>query len=358
MNNKYKKIIVLLIISILFIPSIVFADFESVNIEVTCDGIFTPEALDLVRTLLNMIRIIAPILLIVLIAVDFAMAVISQDRDMLAKASSKVIKRCLATLGVIFTPTLIIALSKISYVDLILGSDPLCSNATGTKAKATVRVAETKKRPEITMHHGIMHETHSGSFGGIGGGSDYTFGPGNDSKRSVKTVTINGRTYDMYNQGYLEDISYQSGNLALYGCGPIAFATAVSGFDSSIGAYDAAKLVRSRSFSGIMGALDKVGVGYDGPYFYNSNDRDEGKVAEMASLVRGHLSKGKPVIALVTGGNNGENKYATNNHFITLLGETQNGEVIISNCSTEMGDLEEIIRYYLKGGRKGFLLVG
>ena len=78
----------------------------------------------------------------------------------------------------------------------------------------------------------------------------------------------------------------------------------------------------------------------------------------MASLVREHLSKGKPVIALVTGGNNGENKYATNNHFITLLGETPDGKVIISNCNTEMGDLEEIIRYYLKGGRKGFLLVG
>ena len=35
-----------------------------------------------------------------------------------------------------------------------------------------------------------------------------------------------------------------------------------------------------------------------------------------------------------------------------------NGEVIISNCGTERGDLEEIIRYYLKGGKKGFLLVG
>ena len=243
MNKKYKKIIILLMISIFFVPSIVLADFESVNIEVTCDGIFTPEALELIRTLLNMIRILAPILLIVLIAVDFASAIMSQDRDMLAKASSKVVKRALAALGIIFTPTLIIALSKISYVDLILGSDPLCSNATGTKAKATVRVAESKKRPEITMQNGIMHGSYGSSFGG---GSGYSFGPGNDSKRSVKTVTINGRTYDMYNQGYLEDISYQSGNLAIYGCGPIAFATAVSGFDSSIGAYEAAELVRSR----------------------------------------------------------------------------------------------------------------
>ena len=162
----------------------------------------------------------------------------------------------------------------------------------------------------------------------------------------------------MYNQTYLSDISYQGGNLAKYGCAPIAFATAVSGFNNTIGAYEAAEMVTSRSFSGIERALDSVGVSYDGPYYYNSNDRDEERVQEMAKLVREHLEQGKPVIALVTGGNNGETKYAMNNHFITLLGETNDGEVIISNCGTERGDLEEIIRYYLAGGRKGFLLVG
>lgn len=358
MNRKFRLIILTAIFA--FFPIIVNAEelFDSTEIEVTCDGIFTPEALEIIRTALSWFRILAPIALIILVAVDFANAVISQDKDLLAKATSKVVKRALATLGVIFTPTMIIALSKIAYVDSILSSDPLCTNATGTKAKASVRVAETKKEVNYVWNGGVIHGDYGGSIGGNNSGSSYSEGPGNDWKRSIKTVTINGRTYDMYNQSYLSDIPYQSGNLAMYGCGPIAFATAVSGFDDSIGAYEAADLVRSRTFGGIERALDSIGIRYDGPYYYNSNDRDEEKIEEMVSLVRDHLAQGKPAIALVTGGNNGENKYATNNHFITLLGETTSGEVIISNCATEKGSLDEIVRYYLTGGRKGFLLVG
>ena len=356
MNNRLKcKFLYYIIFIILVIPIFVNAEelFPSTEINVSCDGIFTPEALEIIRLVLSWFRILAPITLIILVAVDFANAVINQDNDLLAKAVNKVVKRSLATLGVFFVPTMIIALSKISYIDSILSSDPLCSNATGTIAKESVRVAESKDNVDYTFQNGVINGNYVNNVNG-----NYTEGPGSNWKRSIKTVTINGRTYDMYNQSYLSDIPYQSGNLAMYGCCPIAFASAVSGFDDSIGAYEAAELVRSRTFGGIERALDSIGIRYDGPYYYNSNDRDEEKIEEMVSLVRDHLAQGKPAIALVTGGNNGENKYATNNHFITLLGETSNGEVIISNCGTEKGNLEEIIRYYLKGGRKGFLLVG
>lgn len=355
MKNK----IILFIVSFFYtIP--VYAeelDFKSVDINVSCDGIFTPEALELIRLILSWFRILAPIALIVFVAIDFGQALISQDKDMLSKAVGRTTKRAIATVCVFFVPTFIIALSNLPEVNNILSSDPLCNAATGTEAKFKVRVAETKKKVSTTLQQGTITNGSSNSNSGNLTFGGYSEGNGNENKRSYKTVTINGRTYDMYRQGYLSDISYQSGDLAKYGCAPIAFATAASGFDSSITAYDAAKLCTSRSFSGIQGALDKIGISYSGPYYYNSNDRNEAKVKEMAALVRSHLEEGKPVIALVTGGNNGENKYATNNHFITLLGEV-NGQVIISNCNTEKGDLEEIIRYYLKGGRKGFLLVG
>ena len=366
------KVFLYLIISSLFTKTVYAEEaFQGSQVNVSCDGIFTSEALELIREALGWFRILAPIILIVLVAVDFGKVVLSQERDAMPKAISSTIKRAIATIGVIFTPTIVIALSKLPGVNQVLSSDPLCSSATGTAAQSSVQYEISPSGQSILQEGGVLvlpegyGSSSSGgngssggsSGGGYGGSSSYSEGSGNDAKRSYKTVTINGRTYDMYRQGYLEDISYQSGNLALYGCGPIAFATAASGFNDDITAYDAAKLCKSRSFSGIMGALDSIGISYSGPYYYNSNDRDEERVAEMAALVRNHFAEGKPVIALVTGGNNGENKYATNNHFITLLGEV-NGEVIISNCGTERGDLEEIIRYYLKGGRKGFLLVG
>ncbi|MDD3186884.1 MAG: hypothetical protein PHD02_00195 [Bacilli bacterium] len=78
----------------------------------------------------------------------------------------------------------------------------------------------------------------------------------------------------------------------------------------------------------------------------------------MAAKVREHLRQGKPVIALVTGGTNGETKYAWQNHFITLLAETDDGKIVLGNSYSEYGNLEELIRYYLAGGRKGFLFVG
>lgn len=357
MKNKDKIFISLIMF---LIPFNVFAEG---NISASCNGLFTPEALELIKEVLGWFRILAPILLIIFVALDFGQAVLSQDKDVLSKAIGKVVKRAMAAILVFFVPTIIIAISNLPGANSVLSSDPLCSTATGTQAKSSVKYSTKKKGESLLLEGGVLvmppgsSGPSIGSSSGGGYGSSYSEGSGNETKRSYKTVTINGRTYDMYNQGYLEDIEYQSGNLALYGCGPIAFATAASGFDDSITAYDAAKLCKSRSFSGIQGALDKVGISYSGPYYYNSNDRDESKVAEMASLVRSHFAEGKPVIALVTGGNNGENKYATNNHFITLLGEV-NGEVIISNCGTERGDLEEIIRYYLKGGKKGFLLVG
>lgn len=351
---KYKTLFITLLFS-LMLPFSVYADelFPSEPIEVSCDGLFTPLALSLIRDILGWFRILAPCLLIVLVAVDFAKAVISQDDKMLVKATSDASKRAIATLCVIFTPTMVIAFSKIPAVDSVLGSDPLCTNATGTAAKEKTRVAEKQKNPEFTWQGGVIHANYGtgSSFGESG-----TFGPGNESKRSYMTYTYAGRTYDMYNQGNLTDISYQSGNLAMYGCAPIAFATAVSGFDSSIGAYEAAKMCKSRSFSGIMAALDSAGVKYSGPYYYNSNNHNDSEVSKMAAMVREHFSKG-PVIALVTGDSAGQNKYATNNHFITLLGE-EDGEVIISNCVSSKGNLEEIISQYMRGGRKGVLLVG
>lgn len=186
----------------------------------------------------------------------------------------------------------------------------------------------------------------------------YFEGPGDSNGRYRKTVTNNGRTYYVYYQADFGDVPFQNGDLAAYGCSAVSFAIAASGFNSEITPWQAATLVRTKTFTGIKGALDKVGISYDGPYFYNSNDRNESKINSMKALVSNHLAKGKPVIALVAAGNNGETKYAHQNHFITLLGETEDGSLSLGNCATEYGSLDELVRYYLTGGRKGFLLVG
>lgn len=106
-------------------------DFNIISggeVSVDCNGIFTKEALDLISDILGWFRILAPVALIVLVAVDFGQAVLSQDNDALKKASSKVIKRAIATVALFFIPTFVRVLINLPGVrsSIQIPEDPLC----------------------------------------------------------------------------------------------------------------------------------------------------------------------------------------------------------------------------------------
>jgi len=93
-----------------------------------CSGFFTEDALNLISDVLNWVRIIVPILLVVLIAVDFGGAVLQQDNDIIKKATGKVVKRAIAAAAVFFIPTIVRFVINLPGVrDTIqIPSDPLC----------------------------------------------------------------------------------------------------------------------------------------------------------------------------------------------------------------------------------------
>ena len=92
-------------------------------------------ATELIREVLGYIRIIAPVLLIILTAADFSLAVIQQDNDALKKASSKVVKRSLMAIAIFLVPTIIRAILGLPGIkDAIDGtgsSDPFCGAIPG-----------------------------------------------------------------------------------------------------------------------------------------------------------------------------------------------------------------------------------
>ena len=203
----------------------------------------------------------------------------------------------------------------------------------------------------------------SGSNGTSGssysGGTDASYGDADSNKRARKTVTINGRTYDQYIQTDFTDVAFDGETIATAGCSAVSFVQAASGWDRDITIWDGASMVKERTFSGIMGALDQKGIPYSGPLIYNSNDNNQARIDEILEKVRAHFKEGKPVIALITRDNAGNAKYCGANHFITIYGEDSEGNAIIGNSKVgDKGDLEEIIKYYMPGGGKGFLLVG
>lgn len=102
-------------------------------IDANCDSLFTPEALEIIKELLGYFRILAPIALIIFIAFDYATAVISQDKDALVKASSKLVNRGIAVLLLFFVPLIVTAILDLTPFSSS-GGDYLCNSATGNKA--------------------------------------------------------------------------------------------------------------------------------------------------------------------------------------------------------------------------------
>lgn len=120
--QKNRKILLTIIVfcSMFFIMEPVFAT--------GCDGLLTPGAYELLQGALDVIRIIVPILLILLGSIDLGTAVVSDDKDSLKKASSKLIKRCIAAVAIFFIPLIVNVLIDMveSSAGITIVDDPMC----------------------------------------------------------------------------------------------------------------------------------------------------------------------------------------------------------------------------------------
>ena len=69
-----------------------------------CDELLSEDLMYVINLILKIIQIGGPILLIILVAVDFGQVVISNDKDAMPKAVSKAIKRGIAAIVIFFVP--------------------------------------------------------------------------------------------------------------------------------------------------------------------------------------------------------------------------------------------------------------
>lgn len=97
-----------------------------------CNAIFNAEAESLIVDLLTVIQILGPIILILMTALDFAKAVISQDDKAFSKAGNSVLYRCIATIGLFLVPTFVKILFNIEGVRSILEDSGIVNNPTCT----------------------------------------------------------------------------------------------------------------------------------------------------------------------------------------------------------------------------------
>lgn len=82
---------------------------------IDCAHLIDADLKAVIQLVLKWVRIGAPILLIILMSVDFGQAVISQDQDAMKKATSKAVKRAIAAIALFFVPLLVSVM--INWVD-------------------------------------------------------------------------------------------------------------------------------------------------------------------------------------------------------------------------------------------------
>lgn len=90
-----------------------------------CEGILGDDLLDLINKVFRWIQIIAPIFVIIMGSIDFAGAILQDDKDALKKASSKFIKRLIVAVALFFIPIILSFLLNI-FNDLTGAASSTC----------------------------------------------------------------------------------------------------------------------------------------------------------------------------------------------------------------------------------------
>ena len=76
-------------------------------VEVNCEGIIGEEMLEFIGDIFHWIQILAPIFVIVISSVDFAGALLQDDRDAIKKATNKFVKRLIIAVALFFVPIIL-----------------------------------------------------------------------------------------------------------------------------------------------------------------------------------------------------------------------------------------------------------
>ena len=98
--------------------------FGNIDDPGTCDTLLDADAKDMIIKIFNWIRIITPILLILLGAVDFGKAMLASDDKQMAMAVRNFITRCIIALAIFFVPLIIYY-----FMDIIMKSTGIVDNA-------------------------------------------------------------------------------------------------------------------------------------------------------------------------------------------------------------------------------------
>ena len=115
MKNKKFNILLFMLITLVISCDRVFAESYEINYDNLCanfaEGVGS--AVRMIGYIVEIVKIVIPLLIIVYGMVDFGKAVISSDDKAINKATNSLIRRIVAGIAVFFIPTIILAMFNI-----------------------------------------------------------------------------------------------------------------------------------------------------------------------------------------------------------------------------------------------------
>lgn len=107
MKVTKKEMLLLTSICLLFLVSPVIVNASNVYILDACSNILGQELADILNYVFQIIRIVVPILVVILITIDFTKAVAASKEEDMKKAQKTAIKRIIVGVIIFFVPTIV-----------------------------------------------------------------------------------------------------------------------------------------------------------------------------------------------------------------------------------------------------------
>lgn len=174
----------------------------------------------------------------------------------------------------------------------------------------------------------------------------------------MKEIKVNSKVYKVFKQKDFSNVYFWNSDLSVKGCAPLALSIIISGYQD-IDPIDIVEYMEYGSFDRIIATALKYGFIKSDLLYFNSLSFNESEYNSVYKKVKNHLNKGFPIIALIKSKSLLFSKLPYRNHFIAILGIDEFNNLIIGNpgINEERINLDELMIYYMNGGRKGFLLL-
>lgn len=305
-----QKHIFSIIIYFVMIPKVYAIDYQNI-----CNNNDVINTFRILGEIINIIKIVIPLIIIVLGMVDFSKAIISSDEKAINKATGSIIRRIIAGVLIYFVPTIILSLfNALGYDTYNSPSFIKCSSCLFDTTLCTVDESLIPQEDEDKIE-----ENENGTY----------------HKNS-----INKRKFMIYEQmdSRWSNLPYLradgTGTIGERGCNIIAGAVIASGFDNTITPYEIYNTNYRSNHPYIV--INNITNNQSNCYYSHMSQNE----------IINNLKQGNVAVILVYGPVNGGNsKFTPEQHYISIIDISSDGNQIYIGNSYDNGT-----HYYSKSG--------